>query len=269
VEYCLPIRQAENLLAFIRFRLVPGQELSPEDVEIYKSVGDEMALALKAGQARKTSFELHSSQVALAERRTVSHYLHDNLAQNLGYLRLKLDQLLMEQDQLSMDQVMADLARMRDAAKESYDVVRGTLETIHPRTLPHLMNLLQEHATRVSERAHFRVNFEVRGRPRPLKDDVQSAIFYVCHEALSNVEKHSKADCVDIIAEWRNDNFELTISDNGVGFNPQVGNRSPHFGLEIMNERINNINGQISFKTSKNAGTSIVIFVPITPIGHL
>ena len=268
VEYCLPIRQAENLLAFIRFRLVTGQVLSLEEEDIYKSVGDEMALALKVGQARRSSYELNSSQAALAERRIVSHYLHDNLGQNLGYLRLKLDQLLSEREYLSIEQIENDLVRMREAANESYEIVRGALETIHPKTMPHLMNLLQEHANKVAERAHLAVNFEVRGRPFPFKDDVQSAIFYVFHEVLSNVEKHSRADCIDILGDWQNDGFVLTISDNGVGFNPQTINASKHFGLEIMNERINNINGHINLKTSQDLGTIVVISVPTLRVGH-
>ena len=269
VEYCLPIRQEENLLAFIRFKLSPGRELSPEEDEVYQNVGDEMALALTVGQARKTSYEMLSSQAALAERRTVSHYLHDNLGQNLGYLRLKLDQLLAERDQLSMQLITTDLERMRDAANESYDIVRGTLETIQPKTLPHLMNLLEDLARKVAERANFVVNFEVKGRPFIFKDDMQSAIFYVCHEVLSNVEKHSRASRVDIIFEWRDDNFQLKISDNGVGFNPQAVNRDHHFGLEIVHERINNINGHITVKTSENSGTVVVISVPTHPIGPL
>ena len=269
VEYCLPIKQADHLLAFLRFQLVLGEVMSKEEEEIFSNVGDELALALKAGQARKTSFEMHTSETALAERRTVSHYLHDSLGQNLGYLRMKLDQLLSEKDLLSVEQIQDDLKRMRDAASESYDFVRGTLETIHPKTLPHLMNVLQEHARKVAERAHYIVNFEVRGRPIPLRDDVQSAIFYVCHEVLNNVEKHSKANCVDIFADWGDEILKLSISDNGIGFNPQTVNPNQHFGLEIVEERINNINGRITLKTSENSGTIIVLSVPIHPIVHL
>ena len=250
----------------MRFRLPPDRELSLEEENVFKSLGDEMALALTVGQARKTFYEMRTSQTALAERRTVSHYLHDNLGQNLGYLRLKLDQLLSEKDQLSIEQIQADLERMRDAASESYEIVRGTLETIHPKTLPHLMNLLQEHARKVAERASFVVKFEVKGRPLPLKEDVQSAIFYVCHEVLNNVEKHSRADCVDIFADWGEDNFEISISDNGIGFNPLSVNPNQHFGLEIVHERINNIHGHITLNTSENSGTVVTITVPLQPI---
>jgi signal transduction histidine kinase len=269
VEYCMPIRQGENLLAFLRFCMQSGANLSRQAVDVINNVGDEMALALRAGQTRKTSYAMTSSQAALAERQMVSHYLHDNLAQNLGYVRLKLDQLLMERDHLSIDQIGADLERMRDAANESYEVVRGALENIHPKTLPHLMNLLQQYVNKVAERANFVVNFEVRGRPFPLKDDVQSAIFYVCHEVLSNVEKHSHADCVDIFADWCENQLTLTISDNGVGFNPQAVDSDKHFGLEIVNERINNINGRITLQTSQDSGTVISITVPTHPVGHL
>lgn len=262
-DYCLPIKSGDKLLALMRFRLETGQNLSADQIDMFTNVGDEMAVAIKAGQDRKSFNEMRTSETALAERRTVSHYLHDNLSQNLGYLRLKLDQLAGEKDKISIDQIEIDLEHMRSAANESYEIVRGTLETLQPETTPHLTNLLQEHARKVGERANFHVRFETRGRPVPLKDDVQSAIFYACHEILSNVEKHSKASEVSILADWRGRNFDISISDNGVGFNPKNVKRDQHFGLEIVNERINNVNGRITLKTSENSGTVMLISVPI------
>jgi signal transduction histidine kinase len=267
-EYCLPILFGDHLVALMRLRLAPGQDLSAAEVDIFKNIGDEMALALKSGQDRKTSTEMHNSETALAERRFFSHYLHDNLGQNLGYLRLKLDQLVNEKASLSSDQLHEDLEHMRAAAAESYEIVRGTLESIHPETTPHLTNLLQEHARKVAERAKFQVCFETRGRPIPLRDDVQSAIFYVCHEVLSNVEKHAQAQNVNLLADWSAPNFTITISDDGIGFNPQTINPGKHFGLEIVHERINNVNGHITLKTSENSGTVVIISVPYRLVGQ-
>jgi signal transduction histidine kinase len=263
LEYCLPIRHGESILAFLRFCMVSGQSLQPVEMEIFENVGDEMALALLAGQSRKTSVDLHSSQVALADRHNMSQYLHDHLGQNLGYLRLKLDQLLMEGALTSPEMLTSDLYRLREAANDSYEIVRGALENIHPRTMPHLMNVLREHANKVSERAQFKVNFVVKGRPVPLKDDVQSAIFYVCHEVLSNVEKHSQASRVDILADWQEGVFQLTISDNGVGFSPESVNPDMHFGLEIVHERVNNILGHVILETSHSSGTKVIINIPL------
>jgi signal transduction histidine kinase len=180
-----------------------------------------------------------------------------------------LDQLVNEKDRLSPDQLQEDLKHMRAAATESYEIVRGTLESIHPETTPHLTNLLQEHARKVAERAKFQVRFETRGRPVPLKEDVQSAIFYVCHEVLSNVEKHAQAKNVNILVDWSDPNFMINISDDGVGFNPQAINRNKHFGLEIVHERINNVNGHITLKTSENSGTDVILSVPYRLIGQM
>jgi nitrate/nitrite-specific signal transduction histidine kinase len=80
------------------------------------------------------------------------------------------------------------------------------------------------------------------------------------------VEKHSHADCVDIFANWGEDNFEISISDNGIGFNPLSVNPNQHFGLEIVHERINNIHGHITLNTSENSGTVVTITVPLQPI---
>jgi signal transduction histidine kinase len=219
-------------------------------------------VALKAGQDRKVLAELRNSETALAERRSVSHYLHDHLGQNLGYLHLKMDQLLTEKDKLSMEKVLADLELMRDAAYESYEIVRGVLETIHPETTQTLTNLLMEHARKISQRADIEIDFKTKGKLLMLPEEAQSAIFYAFEESLNNVEKHAQANKVTVLAEWKPDYFSLTISDNGVGFNPRFINKHQHFGLEILNERMARVNGRITLLTLKDSGTVVTIRVP-------
>jgi signal transduction histidine kinase len=268
-KYCLAIRDEERLLAILQFILEPGQSLTDEQVDIFRNISDDFAVALKAGQDRQVLQEMLTSETALAERRSVSHYLHDHLGQSLGYLHLKMDQLLTNKAQLSLSTVLNDLELMRSAADESYGIVRGVLETMRPETTQTLTNLLLEYARKLSQRANFKLDFKTSGKPLFLPAEAQSAAFYAFEELLSNVEKHARATKVVIRANWSPSELTLTISDDGVGFDPQQVNSDQHFGLEILNERMARVNGQVTLITSENTGTVANILVPVSAESRL
>ena len=264
-KYCLSFRYGGRVLGILPFLLEEGQSLTESQKEILENIGDEIGIALQAGQDRKAFFEMRTSETALAERREVSHYLHDHLGQSLGYLHIKMDQLIMEKDTLSLETVYDDLEQMRAAVNESYEIVRGILETIHSETSPSLTNLLIEHARKISQRANLTIDFKTRGKPTPLPADVQRAVFYAFEESLSNAEKHSQASKIEILADWGIDQLRLTISDDGIGFNPEAIDTDQHFGMEILNERMAKVNGRITLTTSENSGTIVNIHVPRSP----
>jgi signal transduction histidine kinase len=130
--YCFPILLKDKLYASFRFVLRPGGEISNEQKEILLSVQDEIVISLTAGQDRKRLSELELAKTALAERHTISHFLHDNLGQNLGYLRMKLDQFVNQPDRLdNRDDSLADFKRMKDVADEAYQFAVEGGDPIH------------------------------------------------------------------------------------------------------------------------------------------
>jgi signal transduction histidine kinase len=265
--YCLPIKDSEKLLGVLQFALGPGESLTNEQADIFANIGDEITIALKNGQDRKIFYDMLASETALAERRSVSQYLHDHLGQNLGYLHIKLDQLITQRQQLSLEKVLKDLEMMRSAANDSYKIMRGVLETLHPETSKTLMNLLLEHAKKIAARANFELDFQTQGNPHPFPQNIQSAIFFAFEELLSNIEKHAKAEKIAVLVKWGLDDFTLTIQDNGIGFAPETVKADQHFGLEILHERMLSINGSINYAALKNSGTTVKIQVPTQTMG--
>jgi len=263
LEYCLPIASQENLLGLIQFQLKNGEDLSVGKVEIFESIQPEIALALKAAWEHQKLAEMQITETALAERHSISDFLHDNLSQNLAYIILKLEQLTSETEQVTERQKKDDLYNMKGAARESYNLVRGLLESIHPETTSRLVNLFIEHGNKVFKRSHFETRIEERGDELPISPDIKRTLFYLFQETLSNVEKHAQAKIVNVIVDWGFDNLHVTISDDGVGFNPQSLNGINHFGLDIMRERIKKINGQLDIQSRADSGTEVSICVPI------
>lgn len=265
-SYCIPILYKGSAYALIRFNLKAGQIITDEQKQILTNLSDEIIIALMAGRDRKRLSELELVEATLAERHTVSHYLHDNLGQNLGYLRMKLEQFsnhpfLMKKE----DDFRAELKQMKDVADQSYQIVRSKLEICMPDSTPLLTNFLQEHAKRVAQRSKIEIKFTSHGISKPVPVELQRAVFYVFQEALSNVEKHARATNVDVVLNWDKDTLKINVADNGTGFNIFQISRDKHFGLQIMQERISAAGGIIEFNSSQTSGTSIEINAPITP----
>jgi signal transduction histidine kinase len=260
-EYCLPLVYADQLLAVIKVKA--AKELSPHQVEIFESIQPELSLALKASQEQNILSELQQTKTALAERHTISNYLHDNLSQNLAYLCLKLEQLSDDDDFHSISSVKTDIERMKETANQSYEIVRSTIETIYPKTTPRLINLFSEYAQKISQRAKFQISLTKEGDPLPILPEIQQAVFYVFQETLSNIEKYAQADQVDITILWREDSLSVTVADNGIGFDSQSVDGHKHFGLKIIQERIEKLNGQLEVISSENAGTTVTFSIPV------
>jgi len=261
--YNLVIGRHDLPVTLLKFSLRDGARLTQDERKILDNIGDEIAVALLAGRVQKRLSELQSAEVAIAERRMVSAYVHDQLGQNLGYLHLKLDQLGTNENIISSKDVRKTLRHLREVANDSYEIVRDILKKIQPETIPHLANLLREHAIRVSRMENFKLEFNIIGKPIQLSLESQNTIFYAFREILSNVEKHSKASTVKVLVIWGESFLDISVADNGMGFDPKSVNKDEHFGLDIMRERIAKLNGQLMINSSADSGTVVSVSVPI------
>ena len=262
-EYCLPIIYTNTLLGLFQFKLKTGMDLSEEQAEIFESIRPEITMALKAAWEQRRLSEIKLAETALAERHTVSTYLHDNLSQNLAYICLKLDQLTTENELVSIRSARSDLQSMKAAAQTSYEIVRSMLEETHSVTTPRLINLIRAHAQKVSTRAQFKASIKEVGEELPILPELQQTVFYVFQEALNNVEKHARAKNVVVLVNWGEENLNVTVSDDGIGFSPHSLNGSQHIGLDIMRERVDRVNGRVDIRSSESSGTEIAVFIPI------
>lgn len=264
--YCLRLRGDDFPITILKFRLAPGLKLSEDEEEVFENIGDEIIVAIRANRDRERLAEMQSAQVAMAERRAVSSFVHDQLGQNLGYLQLKLDQLGSDEKIRSMKNVWVEMQRLREIANESYEIVRDILRKIQPETSPHLTNLLQEHARSISRRANFALDFKSVGKPVPLTPSAQQLIFFTFREILSNVEKHANASKLDVLVVWNDGILDITVADDGGGFDTNAVPQDDHFGLTIMQERVANVGGKFLVTSSTDSGTVVSISVPLESI---
>jgi len=108
------------------------------------------------------------------------------------------------------------------------------------------------------------INLNIQN-PRRMPLEAEQAMYRMIQESLANVARHSQADKVDVALLYHPDNIELTVEDNGLGFNSK--NRSGGMGLRIIKERAESIGGQACVESAPGQGTKIIITAPLN--GHV
>ena len=198
---------------------------------------------------------IHTMQIDIARD------LHDTIGQNIGYLRMRLDHLS-ETGVKTHKTMDMEITNMLKVANESYDLIRGTLNVLQSGGLADPLALFIQYANQVEERSPFTVEVSSLGEPRPLAPNQVRQLFFVFREALSNIEKHSKANKASVQLNWVDDGLTLMIGDDGRGFRLDDTQVRNHYGLKFMRERIESIRGVFSVETNHDKGTRIEISLP-------
>ena len=125
-----------------------------------------------------------------------------------------------------------------------------------------IKDALKQHLTKFAERNELKCTFEDKSSFFELDAQQSLTLFRILQESLTNIVKHAKASEVKVKLLQTNDSLQLSISDNGIGFNSQSATKLESYGLIGMKERAFLINGNLSVTSKKNAGTTIKIEIP-------
>ncbi|RME69317.1 MAG: PAS domain S-box protein [Chloroflexi bacterium] len=230
------------------------------EVRIVGSGPDEALVIISEVSERKAREE-----ALQAERMRLARDLHDSLGQNLGYLRLKLDEFSSEGVELASDYCRRSLRQMRDVANEAYELVRNMIAAARPDNATNLSTALMAQARAIASRARFQVHLKTIGKPRPLTPVVQQQVLFICREALNNIARHASAANVELNLAWSSELLAVTIRDDGVGFSPQsLDQAEGHYGLQIMEERASEIDAIFTLASAEGSGTEITLYLPLT-----
>jgi two-component system nitrate/nitrite sensor histidine kinase NarX len=236
--------------------------LTSDQVTLLNEVAPDMAIGVEHALLQR-SIVLHQREGEAMQER-FARYLHDSLGHNIAYLRLKLEQLIGEEDLQASPVLRLDMSRMLEVAQESYDQVRNLLSDIRSKELPELSSAILQYATLIARRANFMVKFIDLGDPLPLTPYVHRQILYIAREAIRNIEKHAQAQQVTITISWTAERFTLEISDDGIGFERErLNNQDGHYGLKIMQECTEEIEGSLTLASTPYVGTRVTFWMPI------
>lgn len=198
------------------------------------------------------------SRAALEERKRLAQNLHDAVNQSLFSASL-IAEVLPRLWERHPEQVRESLEDLRRLTRGALAEMRGLLVELQPLVLTDsdMDDLLRLLADAFAGRTNIPAIVTVSGKGT-LPADVQSMFYRVCQETLNNVAKHSDAGQVDIHLEYADGAVELSIRDDGRGFDPEAV-PSGHYGLSIMHERASACGAELLVTSQPGHGSEIIV----------
>jgi len=191
------------------------------------------------------------------ERRRLARELHDETGQALTSILLGLRHV--EEANAGID-----VADLRELVVGTLQDVRRLAVQLRPKALddfgliPALERLVQTFA----EASGIRVELEANVGDQRLPTEVETTLYRLVQEALTNVVKHAGANEVSILVFRRDDMLTAVLEDNGSGFDPDAV-RSDSLGLDGMRERVALHDGRLTVESAPGAGTTLRVEVPV------
>lgn len=228
--------------------------ISSEEVGLAVAFGHQAALAIENASLR-AQIEEHA---VAAERTRLGRELHDSVTQMLFSANLIADVLPVIW-QRSPEKGAEGLAELRQLTRGALSEMRTLLAELRPSALTTapLEDLLRQLAEAALGRIRFPVGLQFQGKAE-LPVDVKLAFYRIAQEALNNIVKYAHADRIDVSLVCQDSEVELSILDNGCGFDPQAVT-SNHLGLGIIKERAQSVGAKLTIETRPDCGTKVTV----------
>jgi two-component system sensor histidine kinase UhpB len=200
------------------------------------------------------------------ERRRLARDLHDEVNQALTAILLRLEALAQE----TPPERAPEVAELKRLVNQAMDELLNLARQLRPSALDDhgLVPAVETQLKRFSARTGIEVRLDTRGDPDTLPDMVQTAIYRVAQEALTNVTRHAGATVVEMDLQEDESGAELRVRDDGGGFDPSVVARTNSegaaggLGLVGMAERARLVGGELDVRSAPGGGTTITLRVP-------
>jgi two-component system NarL family sensor kinase len=260
----IPLYHRERRVGVLNVARTDWQELSDEDLRILSTVGGMLSIAVERAQWFERSVQLGAAE----ERNRLAREIHDTLAQGLTAIALQLEtaDALIEMDaQRAKPFIRRALALTRtsleDARRSVLDLRAAPLQD---RTLAEALAELVEEQGRQSGLA---ARFDQVGGGRPLPVRCEVGLYRIAQEAINNTIRHAHAQHLAVRLVVSSDAIELTIEDDGAGFDPAALPDGEHFGLIGINERARLMGGSLALYSAVGDGTTLRVVVPLSAKG--
>ncbi len=210
------------------------------------------------------------------ERKRIARELHDETSQSLTTLVLNIDMALSALDAEGQhEKVRAILGRTRGLTLLTLEEIRKLIFDLRPTILDDLglVPAVRWYAMNKMEPVGVEMSFEVQGLERRLAPDLETAMFRIVQEALTNVMKHAGADRVEITIKANEEVVIAQVRDNGRGFDPrrvthEIGADRRGVGLFGMEERVKLLGGSFEIESSPGRGTAVRVSIPRSAARH-
>jgi signal transduction histidine kinase len=277
----VPLRARDNVLGVMNVASHVPHRFTREDVHLLHSIGDQLGIAIEQAllherltKARERLRKLARQNLVAEEeeRRRIARELHDETSQSLSGITLQLEALIeMYQKSGGYDEKFLDgLKKVQSLTVQVHKEVSRIISNLHPALLDTLglVAAVRQYAKNRLQPLDINVNINVQGTEMRFSPDVEAALFRVVQGLIGNIAEHSKAKHASIVLVYQPDEFSLTISDDGQGFDvsqlTDVEESGRGRGLFSIRERVGFLGGTSRVESDIGAGTTAWAKIPIS-----
>lgn len=301
----VPIRTGDEVVGTLEIATSEPREFNEVDRELLATVGYQIGLAAQKAQLHQGLQFLNADLERLVEERTAEllsaqeelsrqaealrellvrvHKVEEATRASIaGDLHDGVQQLL--NGALFQTQAVREALRANPAAAERQlgqlqhvlqcveTEMRGAIYSLRPAALDTLglVPALQECVHTFGRSSQTPCHLEIKGTPCRFDRQAELAAFRIVQEALNNVEAHARATQSAVSVQFNQDHVRLEVCDDGIGFDLEgYGNgQGSQLGIMGMQERAESVGGHFEARSQPNAGTQIVLELPLRSIGQ-
>lgn len=272
----VPLQVRGEVIGYLTLDSQRGAAYGRSEVALAQALANQAAAAIhnarlfeqvRTGREQLQFLSRRLVEVQETERRHIARELHDEAGQALTSLMVGLR--LLERDAGNSAAVVAraaELKRMTDSVLEN---LHRLAIDLRPASLDHvgLVAALHQYIERFSRQhspnlvAQFKaVGFEEGERLSPL---VETTLYRIAQEALTNAAKHAQASHLDVLMKRRGERVIFVIEDDGIGFDVTTTIQHHHLGLVGMRERAEMLGGCMAIESAPGSGTTLYVEVPV------
>lgn len=213
--------------------------------------------------SRLRELSAHLQNIREEERIHIAREMHDELGQLLTGFKMDVSWLHKKLDATQEPAVKEKLEEMMEIVNEAAIFVRKLASELRPSILDDLglVPALDWHSQEFKRRSHINVEFRSPHDDVEASKDIATGLFRIFQESLTNVARHAEAKKVVAELELTDGNIQLTITDDGKGFDTKSGERKT-LGILGMRERATMLGGKLKIYSAPGKGTTVLITVP-------
>ena len=226
---------------------------------------NEEALKTRTEQVRDLAGQLISAQEV--ERARIARELHDDIGQRIAAFAISISSLKRQPIVQTTDGLREELSSLQTRTLDLSESVRHLSHDLHPATLQHagIASVLRSHCEDFAKQHGSEVVVKADLEPDAIDASVALCLFRVTQEALQNIARHSAARHVEVSLTRSAENVELSIADDGSGFNPESANAGGGgLGLQSIRERVRMAHGRLVIDSAPGRGTTVWVSVAAT-----
>lgn len=256
--------------------------LTRRDISLTRTIARQLSIAIENANLYREVQEREAlrgellRQIVSAqekERRRIARELHDETGQALTALGLGLAAAA---ESMASDPSRAaqQLAELRALSAQAIEELHELVADLRPSILDDLglVPALRRQIEDFESRTEVQVEFHVEGRRRRMRPEIETVLFRIAQEALTNIAKHASAGAATVGLAYADGSVQLTVRDDGRGFDPEEvlggdSERRRAWGLLGIQERVALVGGTCQISSQPGTGTTIHVDIPLSQEG--